>query len=253
MDLGLTGKRALITGSHRGTGAATARLFADEGAQVYVHGLEPGQSEPVAESINRAGGVAIPVTADLTADDEVDALASAIGSDIDIVVCNYGTAARGRWGTTTSADWFESYDRNVVSAVRVIDAFRPVLVDRGWGRIVLLGTVGTVRPAEIRPQYYSAKSALPGLVVSLATSLAGTGVTANLVSPGLIGTEEVLAALDGRDPAEVFGASLAPLTPTMTTPEEVASLVAYVCSEQAATITGANLRIDSGSARASTP
>ncbi len=252
MDLGLSGRRALITGSHRGTGAATARLFADEGADVIVHGLEPGQPDAVVETILAAGGRATGVVADLTDDDAVAAMADAVGA-VDIVVCNYGVAPGGRWATTTSADWFESYDRNVLSAVRVVQAFRGSLVERGWGRIVLLGTVGSIRPAAIRPQYYSAKSALPGLCVSLAQDLAGTGVTVNLVSPGLIATDEVLARLAGRSVAEAFGPDLAPLTTELTTPAQVAATVAFLCSDHAATITGTNVRIDGGAARAVTP
>ncbi len=253
MNLGLEGRTALVTGSHRGTGAATARLLAVEGARVIVHGLEPGQADPVVAEINAAGGLARGVVGDLTDDRAVEALAEEVGSDLDIVVCNYGVAAGGRWRTATTDDWFEAYDRNVVTAVRTIRVFRDTLVDRGWGRIVLLGTVGSIRPAAVRPQYYSAKSALPGLVVSLAQDLAGTGVTANLVSPGLIATPEVLERLAGRSVAEAFGTDLAPLTGSIATPDDVASLVAYVCSEQAGAITGANLRIDGGSARAVTP
>ncbi len=253
MDLGLKQRTALVTGSHRGTGAATAQFLAAEGANVLVHGLEPGQPDAVVDAINSAGGTARGVVGDLLDESAVTAMADQIGTEIDIVVCNYGVAAGGRWTTATDADWIEAYERNVMSAVRVIRAFRPVLVERGWGRIVLLGTVGSVRPAKVRPQYYSAKSALPGLVVGLAQDLAMTGVTANLVSPGLIATPEVLERLNGRSVAEAFGSDLAPLTNEMTTPDEVAALVAFLCSDHAASITGSNYRIDGGSARAVTP
>ncbi len=253
MDLGLTQRTAIVTGSYRGTGAATAKLLAAEGATVIVHGLEPGQPDEVVTSILDSGGRARGVVADLLDDAAVTAMAAEIGSDIDIVVCNYGVAAGGRWTTASDDDWLEAYERNVLSAVRVIRAFRPTLVDQAWGRIVLLGTVGSVRPAKIRPQYYSAKSALPGLVVSLAQDLAHTGVTANLVSPGLISTPEVLERLRGRSVADAFGSELAPLTNEMTTPAQVAALVAYLCSEQAGSITGSNFRIDGGAARAVTP
>lgn len=253
MDLGLSRRTALVTGSHRGTGAATARFLASEGASVIVHGLEPGQPDGVVESIIAAGGAARGVVADLLDDSAVRSMADEIGTDVDIVVCNYGVAAGGRWPSATDDDWLEAYERNVLSAVRVIRALSPSLIEHAWGRIVLLGTVGSVRPAKVRPQYYSAKSALPGLVVSLAQELAGTGVTANLVSPGLIATQEVLDRLAGRPVAEAFGSDLAPLTTDMTTPDEVAALVAFLCSDHAASITGSNYRIDGGAARAVTP
>ncbi|MEZ5230094.1 MAG: SDR family oxidoreductase [Acidimicrobiales bacterium] len=253
MDLGLGKRTALVTGSHRGTGAATARVLAAEGASVIVHGLEPGQPDAVVESILAEGGKARGVVADLLDDNAVAAMADEVGTEIDIVVCNYGVAAGGRWSTADDDAWLEAYERNVLSAVRVIRAFRPALVERAWGRIVLLGTVGSLRPAPIRPQYYSAKSALPGLVVSLAQDLAQTGVTANLVSPGLIATPEVLERLRGRSVTEAFGSDLAPLTTAMTTPDEVGAVVAFLCSDQASSITGSNFRIDGGAARAVTP
>lgn len=253
MDLGLSNRTALVTGSHRGTGAATARFLAAEGASVIVHGLEPGQPDAVVDSILATGGDARGVVADLLDDVAVRAMVDEIGAEVDIVVCNYGVAAGGRWSSATDDDWIEAYERNVLSAVRVIRAFSPHLVEQAWGRIVLLGTVGSVRPAKVRPQYYSAKSALPGLVVSLAQDLADTGVTANLVSPGLIATQEVLDRLAGRSVAEAFGSDLAPLTTDMTTPEDVAALVAFLCSDHAASITGSNYRIDGGAARAVTP
>ncbi len=251
MDLGIAGRRALVTGSYRGTGAATAAVLASEGAHVVVHGFEDGQPDDVVAAIEAEGGAASGLVLDLSDDDVVADGLSRL--ELDIVVCNYGIAGRGRWGGPETGSWVDAFDRNVLTAVRVIEATRPGLVERGWGRIVLLGTIGSVRPAAIRPQYYSAKAALPGLCVSLAQDLAGTGVTANLVSPGLIATDEVLARLGDRDPSEVFGSELAPLTGEVTTPEQVASLVAYVCSEQAGAITGTNLHIDGGSSRTVTP
>lgn len=253
MDLGLQGRTALITGSHRGTGAAIANVLAAEGATVVVHGWEPGQPDPIVADILAAGGTAHGVITDLTDDGSVDELAEQWAASVDILICNYGTALAGRWPRTTeeaaTERWVEAYEHNVLSAVRLIERFRAPMTAKGWGRIIVLGTMGTLRPAARMPQYYSAKSALTGMIVSLAQELAGTGVTANLISPGLIGTAEVKARLAGRSPADAFGSALAPLTTDLTTPEEVAALAAFIASDLARSITGTNFRIDGGAAR----
>jgi 3-oxoacyl-[acyl-carrier protein] reductase len=248
MELGITGRVALVTGSHRGTGSAIAASLAAEGAHVLVHGFEPGQPDSVVETIVSRGGSARGIVGDLSSDAGAAALLEAAG-DLDIVVCNYGVAQGGRWNNVSTDAWVDAYDRNVLTAVRVAAGAAPGLVERGWGRIVLLGTVGTIRPAAVRPQYYGAKAALPALTVSLAKELAGSGVTVNLVSPGLIATPEVLERLADRPVADVFPG----MSGRIALPSEVADLVTYVCSEQAGAITGSNFRIDGGSADATQP
>jgi 3-oxoacyl-[acyl-carrier protein] reductase len=255
MDLGIEGRTALVTGSYRGTGAAIAASLAAEGVNVLVHGFEEGQPDDVVASINAdvgsSGGSASGVVGDLLTDEGANGLLAEIGNEIDIVVCNYGLAEGGRWATASDDDWFDSYNKNVMSAVRVARAAMPALTSRGWGRIVLLGTVGSIRPAAQRPQYYAAKGALPAITVSLAKELGQTGVTVNLVSPGIIATAEVLERLRGRPMEEVFGMNTLTGRPAATS--EVADLVTYVCSNQAGAITGSNFRIDSGSAETVTP
>ena len=251
MDLGIAGRRALVTGSYRGTGSAIAASLAAEGAEVLVHGFEEGQADDVVAGIVESGGKASAVVGDILTDEGAAQLLAACGDELDIVVCNYGLAEGGRWSTATSDDWFDSYNKNVVSIVRVASAVAPLLSARGWGRIVLLGTVGSVRPAAQRPQYYGAKGALPAITVSLAKEMADTGVTVNLVSPGIIATAEVLERLGGRPMEDVFG--MRTLTGRPAETGEVADLVAYVCSQQAGAITGSNFRIDSGTAETVTP
>jgi NAD(P)-dependent dehydrogenase (short-subunit alcohol dehydrogenase family) len=134
---------------------------------------------------------------------------------------------------------------------------------RGFGRVVFVGTVGSIRPGNRTPHYYAAKAALPNLVVGLAKELAGTGITANLVSPGIIATDEVRetfvrAAAKRGWPGEGFEAVEAQAVASfMPNPsgragrvEEVGALVAFLASEHAGYITGANLRIDGGAADA---
>ncbi len=257
MDLGLQGKVAVVTGSYRGTGAGIAEVLAREGATVFVHGFEGGQPDVVVERLREAGGDAHGIVGDLLDDDAANAMAQEIATaagHVDVLVNNYGVAERGRWFDASTDDWLSIYQKNVLSGVRLVRAFAPGMKERGWGRIIWLGTVGTVRPNSKMPHYYASKAALPTLCVSLAKELARTGVTVNLVSPGLIATAEVKAQMArrseaaGGDSADWARGLLDNPIGRMAEIEEVASLVAYLAGERSGAINGANLRVDGGAA-----
>lgn len=252
MDLGLTGRTALISGSYRGTGLIIARRLAEEGARVLVHGLEPGQAEAAVATL----GCGIPVTGDISGDPGAEALAAACDEHgVDVLINNYGTAASGSWSTSGSDDWIDAYQHNVLSAQRLIRQLLPAMVSRGWGRIINLGTVGSTRPAARMPHYYAAKGALATATMSLARETAGTGVRVNLVSPGLILTPEVQAAWLERGRRKGWGDTWADVEPKaaegtaigrIVRREEVADLVAFLASPLADAIHGQNIRIDGG-------
>ena len=252
MDLQLAGKTALVTGSYRGTGQIIADQLAKEGVNVLVHGLEPGQAEQACEAI----GTGTPVTGDITNEQGSEELVNACASfQIDVLVNNYGTADRGSWQKSSSQDWIDSYQKNVLSVQRMVQAFLPGMQTRGWGRIINLGTVGSTRPNSRMPQYYSAKGALATLNVSLAKEVADSGVRVNLVSPGLILTPEVEAAYleqgkrngwgDTWDEVEPHVAKDIPIK-RIARREEVANLVVYLASPLADAIHGQNVRVDGG-------
>lgn len=254
MNLGLAGRVALVTGSYRGTGTGIAELLAEEGATVVVHGFEPGQPEPIAERLRHEGRDAHAIVGDITSDAGAEEVASELLrrlGRVDVLVNNYGVAERGRWLDDSTQDWISIYHKNVLSGVRLVRSFAPGMRDRGWGRIIWLGTIGTVRPAARMPQYYASKATLPTLCVSLAKELAGSGVTVNVVSPGLIATAEVRAQLARAKAAPEANPSAAggALNPggRVAEIEEVASLVAFLASDRAGAINAANLRIDGGS------
>ncbi|HXC50223.1 MAG TPA: SDR family oxidoreductase [Candidatus Limnocylindrales bacterium] len=264
MNLGLDRKRVLVTGSYRGTGHATACAFAAEGASVFVHGFEPGQAEMVVAEITASGGDAHAVTADLMTDAGADAFADLLvaAGGIDVLVNNYGVAAGGSWDAMASTSWIEMYERNVLSGVRMAQRLVPAMREQGWGRVIFLGTVGGVRPRAVMPGYYAAKAALPAVVLSLAKELAGTGITVNCVSPGILRTVEVEAhfrsraarkgwgedwsEIEKRAIAETIGAG-SPATRLGLT-SEVAAAVVFLASEQAAYINAVDLRVDGGAA-----
>ncbi len=252
MDLDLNGHTALVTGSYRGTGLVIARHLAREGARVLVHGLLPGQAEAAVEEI----GCGVPVTGDITTDAGAETLIrGCAGEPVDILVNNFGTADAGSWTGTESDGWIEAYQKNVLSAQRMIRHFLPAMTARGWGRIINLGTIGSTRPAARMPHYYAAKGALATATMSLARETAGTGIRVNLISPGLILTPEVEAAYLARGRAEGWGDDWEAVEPHVAADvpirrvvrrEEVADLVAYLASPRADALHGQNIRIDGG-------
>jgi 3-oxoacyl-[acyl-carrier protein] reductase len=263
MQTGLASKRVLITGSSSGTGAATARSFAAEGATVLVHGLEAGQADAVAEELRAGGATAESLWGDICNDDGAAELArqALAGGAVDVLVNNYGVADGGSWQATETEAWVEQYQRNVLSGVRLVRALTPAMRERGEGRVIFLGTVGAVRPRAAMPHYYTAKAALPALVVSLAKELSGTGITVNCVSPGILRTAEVEAWARARaerkgwgtDWAEIERRAVADMmgpnpSGRMGLPEEVAATVVFLASEAAAYINGVDLRVDGGAA-----
>ncbi len=244
MDLELTGRVAFISGSYRGTGEGIAKVLAREGAHVLVHGFEPHEPERVVAEIRASGGRADAVSGDIAHDEGAsravsDALRAA--AQVDVLVNNYGVAEGPGWLDGSTRDWISIYQKNVLSAVRLTQAFVPGMRERGYGRVIFVGTIGSSRPAARMPHYYASKAALPNMTVSLSKELASSGVTVNLVSPGLIATREVRERFSEarlRDnPAGVA-----------CTPEDVGNLVAFLASPRSACVNGANLRIDGGAA-----
>ncbi|MFL2987988.1 MAG: SDR family NAD(P)-dependent oxidoreductase [Candidatus Poriferisodalaceae bacterium] len=169
MDLGLVGKVVLISGSYRGTGAGTAKILAEEGATVAVHGHEEGQAKTVVEEIRSEGGQAIAVHGSLLTTESVESIVSDIEQScgpIDVLVNNYGAPARTTWSDPAEG-WHDAWETNVVSGVRLTQRVLPAMKKRGWGRIIFLGTIGTEKPGRENPDYYASKAALPVTVRSL--------------------------------------------------------------------------------------
>jgi NAD(P)-dependent dehydrogenase (short-subunit alcohol dehydrogenase family) len=244
MDLELAGRVVFISGSYRGTGEGIAKVLAREGAHVLVHGFQADEPERVVGEIRAAGGRADGVHGDITNDDGAAQAVQAalrVATHVDVLVNNYGVAEGPGWLQGKTHDWVSIYEKNVLSAVRLTQAFVPGMKTRGFGRVIFIGTIGSSRPASRMPHYYASKAALPNMTVSLAKELASTGVTSNLVSPGLIATREVLE----RFPATRLVDNPAGVA---CTPEDVGQLVAFLASPLSACVNGANLRIDGGAA-----
>ena len=251
MELHLGDRTALVTGSYRGTGLVIARSLLEEGARVFVHGFTAEQAD---DAVAEIGG-GIPVAGDIGSDSGADAVAEQVGDAPDILVNNYGTAARGRWESASAQDWARMYDANVVSGQRLVRRFLPRMKQRDYGRIINLGTAGALAPGSGNPHYYAAKAALVAATTSLARELAGTALRVNLVSPGMILTPEVEAGYMRRAAREGWGDAWADVEPhvaadipirRITRREEVADLVLFLASPRADAIHGQNIVIDGG-------
>ena len=261
MDLGLTGVAVFISGSYRGTGKAMAARFITEGAEVWVHGLQQEQAQQCAQELGAAGAIWGDVANDAGQQQVIEQLTQQC-PQLQVLVNNYGGAESWNWQKNHSASWREawnkSYDKNVLSAVGLINGLLPIIQQQSWGRIIQLATVGTQKPNRIMPQYYAAKAALANLTVSLARELAGSRITVNTISPGIIHTSEVEAMYRiraakkgwGDDWAEIEKQVVAHDFPNfckrMAQPEEVADAVCFIASQRAAYINGQQWNIDGG-------
>jgi NAD(P)-dependent dehydrogenase (short-subunit alcohol dehydrogenase family) len=262
MDLQLKGKRAVVSGSSSGIGEAIAKTLAAEGATVVVHGRRKAEAERVAAEITKAGGKAIVALGDLGTDAGADAVVKTVNSAIggaDILINNAGAFPQKPWLESTAAEWTELYDQNVGSMVRLITRLVPGMKQRGWGRVISLASVVAVMPIPTMASYSATKAANLNLAVGLAKELAGTGITSNAISPGMIVTPGVVEMLKGMAPQFGLPASDFPaleqfavknMVPNPSArlgrPEDIAAAVAFLASPLAGYINGADIRVDGG-------
>ncbi|MFG2286702.1 SDR family NAD(P)-dependent oxidoreductase [Streptomyces sp. NPDC048595] len=267
MDLRLAGHGALVTGSSSGIGATIAETLADEGCEVLVHGRDAGAAAAVAERIARRGVRAEVVLGDLTEPGVAEQVAlTARDFGAHILVNNAGPFTEHDWENSRPADWRAAFEGNVLPTVRVSQTLLPSLRAHGWGRVITIGSRAVRTPLPNMVTYSAAKAAVVNMTTSLARHLAGSGVTANCVSPGVIVTpsmyrmwQERTAADDGpghgSDPAgepdEPDEAGIvAQYAPNpvgrLGRPEDIASAVAYLASPRADYVNGIELRVDGG-------
>ncbi len=263
MKLNLENKRVLVTGSSSGLGEAIAKLLAEEGATVIIHGRDENRARKVAEDIRASGGRSEVVVGDLATDEGAASVADQVlaGGLVDILVNNAGSYHHLNWKEASPEKWMETYQMNVLSGVRMIRHFVPGMKERKWGRVITIGGGLAIQPLAMQPDYNASLAARHNLGVSLARDLKNTGITSNIVAPGAILVPSVKDLLLKMAPASGWGEdweeiernSVNQLVPNDTgrfgKPEEVAGMVAYLCSTYAEYISGAVLRIDGGAIR----
>jgi len=265
MDMMLQGKRALVTASTGGIGKATAIALAAEGVRVAVNGRSAEKIDKVVAEIAAAGGEAVAALGDMSTEQGVsaayDAAEKALGG-IDILVNNFGGSNTGGsnppWFDVPSAEWYATYQRNVVCCTELAKRAFPGMKAAGWGRIINISTIGAVSPTGTLPDYCAANAAQNNMTKSLSKAVAHSGVTVNAISPGLILTDisiewmhslarqrgwgDDFAEIERRTATEVMPVC----TPALGRAEDIAAAAVFLASPRAHYITGANLHVDGG-------
>jgi NAD(P)-dependent dehydrogenase (short-subunit alcohol dehydrogenase family) len=257
MNYQLDNKIAFISGSTAGIGFATAQLLAAEGASVVINGRT---QERVDDAVRQIGGNARGIAADLGTAAGCDAVIAQL-QHVDILVNNVGIFAPQQFDEITDADWLRFFETNVLSGIRLSRAWLPGMRAKNWGRIVFVSSESGVQIPVEMIHYGMTKTAQIAVARGLAETTVGSGVTVNTVLPGPTGSEGVATFVqqmaDSRNTdfatmeREFFTtARPSSLLQRFALPEEVAAMIAYLCSVQASATNGAALRVDGGVVRA---
>ncbi|MDY0827630.1 SDR family oxidoreductase [Microbacterium sp. BG28] len=262
MDLGIAGKNALITGGDSGIGFETAKLLLAEGVTVVLTDRDADKLEQSAAELDAPEGRLHAFAADITDVASVAELhrktTDAVGA-IDILVQSAGiTGAQGLFHEIDDEGWTSTIETDLLGPVRVIREFLTDLRSGGWGRLVLLASEDAVQPYDDELPYCAAKAGILALTKGLSRSYASEGLLVNAVSPAFIHTPMTDAMMEKRskERGESFDEAIASFLdqerPYMELgrrgePEEVASVIAFLCSTRASFVNGSNYRVDSGS------
>jgi 3-oxoacyl-[acyl-carrier protein] reductase len=245
MELGLQGKVALVMGASRGIGRGVAKALAREGARVALVSRSRGRLD---EALKEVGGEARAFVADASHPDRLLSLpheVDAMMGPVDVLVTNTGGPPPGGALDHGLPEWEEAY-RSLVLSVRVLTgAVVPGMRERGWGRIVNVGSSTTIEPNPALALSNSHRMATVGFLKTLAREVAGDGVTVNTVATGRFATDR-LAELGGSLEQVEAAAQQEVPAGRLGTVEEYGDLVAFLCSERAAYITGTVIPIDGG-------
>jgi NAD(P)-dependent dehydrogenase (short-subunit alcohol dehydrogenase family) len=257
MDLKLKSKLALVSGSTAGIGYAIAAALAAEGARVIVNGRSQSSVDQAVSAVKSStGGDVIGFAGDLTTASAAEALIKT-HPNIEILVNNLGIFEPMPFESIPDSDWMRFFDVNVLSGVRLARLCLPAMKAANWGRIIFISSESGVQiPAEMI-HYGVTKTAQLAVSRGLAEAVAGTGITVNSILPGPTKSRGVVDFVDAlaRESGQSFDTFekefFEKVRPTslikrFATPEEVATLVAYVASPLSSATTGAALRVDGG-------
>ncbi len=233
-------RKALVTGSTQGIGKAIAARLVRDGYSVIVHcSRDLGKAERVRDEIGAHGAV----VCDLSDRAQVAALYGKTGA-VDVLVLNASVQYKQRWQEVTEREADAQLEVNVLSTLRLMQAYYPDMKQNGFGRIITIGSVNQHRQHPELALYAATKCAVMSLVRNIAKEVAPFGVTVNNVSPGAIATPRNAAVYD--DPATRSKVEACIPAGRFGTPGDCAGIVAFLAGDESVYITGADLRVDGG-------
>jgi 3-oxoacyl-[acyl-carrier protein] reductase len=256
MDLGLAGRRAIVTGGSKGLGRAIAAELLAEGAEVAICSRNEAELEAAAAELRKPGGSVFARRCDVTDPDQVtafvDEAAAALGGRLDVLVNNAGAARPGRFDSLTDADWQGDFEVKVMSQVRCTRAALPLLRQSPAPRVININAVYGRYPDPVFLATSVNRAACLGLAKSLAMELGQQGILVNSVNIGFVTTpqwENIHRRRAPDTPAEEFFGQLAAAEVPLGRfgrPDEVSGLVTFLASDRASYITGASIDVAGG-------
>ena len=253
MDLGISGKRALVCASSKGLGRGCAEALAAAGCDLVMNARGAEALEATAEAIRATHGVSVTtVAADVTSEEGRAKLLEAAG-EIDILVTNAGGPPPGMWHDWGRDEFIAALDANMLAPIALMTALMPKMIDRGWGRVVNITSQSVKAPIPQLGLSNAARTGLTGYVAGTARQVAQYGVTINNLLPGIHATDRADALDGGVVKAEGITLEEARAKRAATIParrygtaEEFGQMCAYLCSGQAGFIVGQNILLDGG-------
>lgn len=253
MDLGLKGKRVLITGSTKGIGLKTADLFLREGASVWINGRSEQSCREALQSLRRGHPDANihTVTADVGTEGGIEAVRAAL-PEVDVLINNAGIFKPEPFPEITRDSWLRMFEVNVLSWARLTQFYLPSMIARGWGRVIFVSSESGISIPQEMVHYGMSKTAQLAVARGAAETCRGSRVTVNSVLPGPTMSDGVGVFVKELGISEKdFFQSARPSSSAQrfADPEEVASMIVFTASDRASMVNGAALRVDGGTAK----
>ena len=255
MDLGIRGKRGLVCAASKGLGRGCAEALAAEGVSLVINARgREALTQTAWEIADRHGVEVMPVAGDITTEEGRAKVLDALGGQADILVTNAGGPPPGSWTDWTRDDFIRAFDGNLLSAVALMQALVPGMVERGWGRVVNITSASVRTPIPELGLSNTARTGLTGFVAGMSRQVAGKGVCVNNLLPGLHATDRMVqldTAMAERtggsfDEARAKRKAAIPAG-TYGEAADFGAACAFLCSQQARFIVGQNLLLDGGS------